>query len=98
MQQNKNLEKSPAHSSLYLYLKSIILGLIDFEQTLDLVEFVGPSSTIILELEVDDRDAGKVLGRGGENIAAIRRLLYAHARKVKVGTVILNILNTKKKE
>ena len=43
--------------------------------------FEEDDGTIVLELEVADGDAGKVIGRGGRTIAALRTVLKAASVK-----------------
>ena len=43
--------------------------------------FEEDDGTIVLELEVGEGDAGKVIGRGGRTIAALRTVVKASAVK-----------------
>ena len=45
------------------------------------VNSIDGQNTIVLELQVDQRDMGKVLGRQGQNVRALRVLLTAAAAK-----------------
>lgn len=83
-------------SPLALYATSIVRGLIDNEASLELYERRGMASNgwggeveaLILEVRMARDDVGKVLGRGGENITAIRRLLYAFGKKHRLGHIV----------
>lgn len=56
------------------------------------VKEVGGSQTIILELSVDKADMGKVIGRQGKTINAIRTLLSSVAARngVRVNLEVLD--------
>lgn len=82
-------------SPLYEHTKSILLGLIDDEKDLKLEEVRG-SASIILEVRVSHRDAGKVIGNRGQTADAIRLLLYAFAKKYGLkADVDFKVLNTR---
>ena len=53
--------------------------------------FEEDDGTIVLELEVAEEDAGKVIGRGGRTVAALRTVMKAasvrHGRRVLVDVV-----------
>jgi predicted RNA-binding protein YlqC (UPF0109 family) len=45
------------------------------------VSTISSDSTVIFSLRVDANDIGKVIGKGGKNIAALRHLIYAYSSK-----------------
>jgi len=57
-------------------IKSIIIELVDNPEEVDIKE-VETDSQIILELKVAKDDFGKVIGKSGKNISAIRTILFA---------------------
>ncbi len=57
-------------------IKSIIIELVDNPEEVDITE-VETDSQIILELKVAKDDFGKVIGKSGKNISAIRTILFA---------------------
>ncbi len=61
-------------------LAALTRGLVDRPEAVRVHERRSGDETI-LELEVDPEDRGRVIGRGGETIRAVRRLLETLARK-----------------
>ena len=57
-------------------IKAIISELVDSPEEVDIKE-VETENQIILELKVSKDDFGKVLGKSGRNISAIRTILFA---------------------
>ena len=57
-------------------IKSIVIELVDNPEEVDIKE-VETDNQIILELKVAKDDFGKVIGKGGRNISAIRTVLFA---------------------
>jgi uncharacterized protein len=45
------------------------------------VSTISSENTVIFSLRVDPNDIGKVIGKGGRNIAALRHLIYAYSSK-----------------
>jgi predicted RNA-binding protein YlqC (UPF0109 family) len=45
------------------------------------VSTISSDSTVIFSLRVDRNDIGKVIGKHGKNIAALRHLIYAYSSK-----------------
>lgn len=45
------------------------------------VSTIASDNTVIFSLRVDANDIGKVIGKGGKNIAALRHLIYAYSSK-----------------
>jgi hypothetical protein len=61
----------------------VIREIVDYPDQVSCLEVVG-SRTCILELTVDPRDVGKVIGRGGSHADALRTLLAAVGGKRKM--------------
>ena len=57
-------------------MKAIISELVDSPEEVDIKE-VETENQIILELKVAKDDFGKVIGKSGRNISAIRTILFA---------------------
>ncbi len=57
-------------------IKSIVIELVDSPEEVEIKE-VETDNQIILELKVAKDDFGKVIGKSGRNISAIRTVLFA---------------------
>ena len=57
-------------------IKSIVIELVDNPEEVDIKE-VETDNQIILELKVSKDDFGKVIGKNGRNISAIRTILFS---------------------
>ena len=57
-------------------IKAIVSELVDSPEEVDIKE-VETENQIILELKVAKDDFGKVIGKSGRNISAIRTILFA---------------------
>jgi predicted RNA-binding protein YlqC (UPF0109 family) len=66
-------------------------GLVDEPDGVSVESFEEEDGTIVLELHVAQADAGKVIGRGGRTVAALRTVIKAasvrHGRRVLVDVV-----------
>ena len=65
----------------------IVKQLVDKPDQVQINEISG-ERTVVLELRVDKGDIGKVLGRQGNNIRALRTVLAAAAAKTGKHTVL----------
>lgn len=72
------------------FVQYIIKNLVDKPDEVHINELVGTSS-LMLEISVAKSDIGKIIGRGGKTIKAIRALLIpiASRNKLHVGIEIL---------
>ena len=65
--------------------------LVDEPGRVSVESFEEDDGTVVLELTVADDDAGKVIGRGGRTVAALRTVMKAsavrHERRVLVDVV-----------
>jgi predicted RNA-binding protein YlqC (UPF0109 family) len=62
-------------------IKFIVSAIIDHPDSLKIVESIDDSGTHIITLTVDPSDMGKVIGKGGKIISAIRELVKVKAIK-----------------
>ncbi len=66
-------------------------SLVDAPSAVDVVSFEEDDGTVVLELHVAPEDTGKVIGRGGRTVAALRTVMKAAAvreeRRVLVDVV-----------
>ena len=58
------------------FIETIVRNLVDKPDEVD-VKVVESDETILYELRVGDGDFGKVIGKRGRNISAIRTILFA---------------------
>lgn len=68
----------------------IVKALVDYPEEVTVKEMKGTSSTV-LELEVHKTDIGKVIGKKGMTITALRKILSAAAAKEK-RSIILELI------
>jgi len=61
-------------------VRTIVIALVDYPEAVE-VQQVDGETTCILEVRVAPEDIGKVIGRQGRNIAALRTLLHAVGAK-----------------
>ncbi len=68
-------------------VRTIVSALVDYPQAVE-VKQVDGETTWILEVRVAPADIGKVIGRQGRNIAALRTLLHAVGAKERKHIVL----------
>jgi uncharacterized protein len=72
-------------------IEFLVRALVDNPDDVSVESFEEDDGTIVLELEVAEEDAGKVIGRGGRTVAALRTVMKAasvrHGRRVLVDVV-----------
>ena len=68
-------------------IKCIAQAMVDDPEQVSVTEVEG-SATTILELKVAKDDIGKILGKRGRNVAAIRTILGAVSAKLKKRVVL----------
>ncbi len=68
-------------------IKRIVHVLVDHPEQIEVSEVEGDHITV-LELRVAKEDMGKVIGKKGRNVQAIRTILSAASAKVKKHTVL----------
>lgn len=59
-------------------LESLVKGLVDNPEAVRVEGFDESDDSVTLELHVAEDEAGKVIGRGGRTINALRQVLRAH--------------------
>lgn len=57
-------------------VRMIVQAMVDYPEEVDIKEIEG-LNTMILEIKVSKRDVGKLLGRKGRNITALRNIVSA---------------------
>jgi predicted RNA-binding protein YlqC (UPF0109 family) len=60
-------------------LEYLARALVDEPDKVEVEGFEEDDGTVVLELHVADDDAGKVIGRGGRTVAALRTVMKAAA-------------------
>lgn len=68
-------------------LLTIVKALVDYPEKVEVKE-VGGEQSLILELKVADTDRGKVIGKQGRIIRAIRTIMGCSAAKLNKRVVI----------
>lgn len=71
-------------------VKFIVSNIVDYPDDIKIEENVDESGTIILTLNVNSEDMGKVIGKGGKIISAVRELVKIKA--IKLGKRVRLIL------
>ena len=62
-------------------VESVVRPLVDVEEELEIDAFEAEDDVIVVEIRVNEDDAGKVIGRQGRVIKAIRTLARAAASR-----------------
>ena len=68
-------------------IKCIAQALVDNPEEVEVSEIEG-EHTVVIELKVAKSDIGKVIGRQGRNVQAVRTILSAASAKVKKRAVL----------
>ncbi len=68
-------------------IKCIAQALVDHPEQVEVLEVVS-EQVLVLELKVAKEDIGKIIGKQGRNVRAIRTILSAASGKVKSRTVL----------
>ena len=71
------------------YLKQIVCGIVEYPADVE-VEKKTDEMGVLLTLKVNPRDMGIVIGRGGETVRVIRKLIYVFGGRTKA-KISLNI-------
>lgn len=69
----------------------IVKALVDNPEQVEVAEITGGNTTV-LELRVAKSDLGKVIGKRGRNVTAIRTILTAASASAGKGRTILEIV------
>jgi len=62
------------------FLEQVVKGLVDHPEAVDITE-VEQERTTVYELRLDSSDVGRIIGRSGKTVNAIRTLLQAGSAK-----------------
>ena len=68
-------------------IKCIAQAMVDHPEQVEVLEVVS-EQVLLLELKVAKEDFGKIIGKQGRNVRAIRTILSAASGKVKSRTVL----------
>ena len=68
-------------------IKHIVQALVDHPEQVEVLEVEGKQSTV-LEIKMDKEDIGRVVGKKGRNVQAIRTILNAVSGKAKKRTIM----------
>ena len=79
------------------FIESVVQQLVDKPDEVN-VEAVESEQTVIYELTVGDGDYGKVIGKRGRNISAIRTILFAINAKEGGKRARLEVIDTKNED
>ena len=63
-----------------VFLEQVVKGLVDYPDAVNITE-VEQERTTVYELRLDPSDVGRVIGRSGRTVNAIRTLLQAGSAK-----------------
>jgi predicted RNA-binding protein YlqC (UPF0109 family) len=76
-----------------LLLEYLARGLVDDPDAVEVDSFEEDNGTVVLELRVAPDDAGKVIGRGGRTISALRTVVKASSVKENK-RVLVDVVDT----
>ena len=68
-------------------IEYVVKSVVDFPENVNVTQIDG-ESTVVFELRVRQEDVGKVIGKKGRTINAIRTILNATAAKVKMRAML----------
>ena len=71
-------------------IKHILQAMVDDPEQIKITEIVG-NNTTVYEIRVAKSDLGKVIGKRGRNVEAIRTILKAAAMNAQKGNLIFQI-------
>ena len=76
---------------LVLFTENLIKYLVTDPEMVKVKDFTDDDGNIILEIIVPDEDMGRVVGRAGKNIQAVRTLIQATAYNKGLKRVKINV-------
>jgi predicted RNA-binding protein YlqC (UPF0109 family) len=62
-------------------LEFLARALVDEPEAVEITSFEEDDGTVVFEVSVSDEDAGKLIGRGGRTINAVRAIIRAAATR-----------------
>jgi predicted RNA-binding protein YlqC (UPF0109 family) len=73
------MNAKPEPTCMKELVKRIVQALVDFPEQVKVTEVEG-SNTTIFEVKVSSKDVGKLLGKKGRNIDALRSIVFAASK------------------
>jgi predicted RNA-binding protein YlqC (UPF0109 family) len=73
-------------------VKFMAKAMVDDPAQVEVTEIAG-RDTLVIELKVAKEDIGKIIGKKGHNVQAMRTLLNAASAKLRMQRVILEIID-----
>jgi predicted RNA-binding protein YlqC (UPF0109 family) len=73
-------------------LERLVKGLVDKPEEVSVEGFDESDGSVTLELRVAEDEAGKVIGRGGRTINALRQVIRAH-KEARGRKVVLDLVD-----
>jgi uncharacterized protein len=73
-------------------LEYLARSLVDRPEEVSVESFEEEDGTLVLELHVAEGDAGKVIGRGGRTVAALRTVMKASSVR-RGGRVLVDVVD-----
>jgi len=74
-----------------ILLESIVKSLVDSKDDIKVVE-INFKDSILYQLHVSDDDLGKLIGKKGKTILAIRTIISAASLKAGIGRSVIEII------
>ena len=79
------------HEDLIKFTETLVKSLVEDPDMVKVQEFLGDDEVIQLEIMVEEKEMGTVIGRGGKMASAIRVLIQAVAYNQGIHRVRINI-------
>ena len=79
------------HTELITFTENLIKSLVKNPEMVKVQEFLGDDEVIQLEIMVEEKDMGTVIGKSGKMASAIRVLVQAVAYNLGIYRVRINI-------
>jgi predicted RNA-binding protein YlqC (UPF0109 family) len=79
------------HENLITFTENLVKSLVKDPEMVKVQEFLGDDEVIQLEIMVEEKEMGTVIGRGGKMASAIRVLIQAVAYNQGIHRVRINI-------
>ena len=76
-------------------VKYLVINIVDKPEAVEVIEEIDETNTHLIQITVDEEDMGKVIGKGGKIINAIRELTKVKA--IKQGLRVRVILSDQQK-
>lgn len=79
------------HKELIEFTESLVKALVKEPDLVSVQEFSADDESIMLEIIVQDKDMGTIIGRGGKMASAIRTMIQAYAYTHNLNKIKINI-------